>query len=82
MATIHITEIQKYLAVQGEVDALPHKNNKEGYFLEWRFDDPNRKRSVSVDREYRNKIIIVDCPYGMVTISFDDHGQLESLDIS
>lgn len=82
MATIHIKEIQQILANRGEVDALPNKNNGEGFFLEIRFDAPSSERAKSVDEEYKNKIMTVDCPHGMVTMVFDEFGALKSLDLS
>ena len=82
MATIHITELQQYLAEKGGKDALPNQENGEGYFFEIRFDNDKFVASNIIDQEYRNKIITVDCPYGNVTIVFDDNGSLQSLDIS
>jgi len=82
MAKIHIEEIQKYLAVRGEKDALPHVNSGAGYCLEIRFDDQTLKASHCVDEELKNKVITADCPYGAVTIIFGEDGQLVSLDLS
>jgi hypothetical protein len=82
MASIHINEIQEYLSSRGSKDALPNVANHEGYFLEIRFDDPTKKPSNCIDDEYKNKVITTDCPYGTVTIIFDDEGQLRSLDLS
>lgn len=82
MAVIHVKEIQKILAERGSGDALPHKGNGEGYFLEIRFDSSNRASPEVVDEEYKNKVITLDCPYGMVTILCDEQGQLKSLELS
>ncbi|QMV65400.1 hypothetical protein VUJ49_10215 [Pseudomonas berkeleyensis] len=82
MASIHIEEIQKILSAQGGCDALPHQDNGEGYFLEIRFDNADRKSSGVIDEEYKNKVITLDCPYGIVTILCDEEGQLRSLDLS
>jgi hypothetical protein len=82
VASIHIEEIQSILASRGEKDALPHQENGEGYFFEIRFDKPNRKPSGIVDDEYKDRVITVDCPYGTVTILFDEEGQLKSIDLS
>jgi hypothetical protein len=81
MATIHITEIQRILAERGEKDALPW-GSSEGYFVEIRFDDPHAHASTVADEELIDKVITADCPYGSVTIQFDDRGQLKSIDLS
>jgi hypothetical protein len=80
MATIHISEIQRILTERGEKDALPW-GTSEGYFIEIRFDDVS-KRSKVVDKELENKVITAECPYGSVTIQFDEVGQLKSVDLS
>jgi len=80
MATIHIEEIQKLLAERGEKDAQPWSGG--GYFLEIRFDDSLRPPPVAVDQEFANKVITADSPFGHVTIQFDSHGQLKSIDLS
>lgn len=82
MAVIHIEEIQKILAERGGEDALLHQNNGEGYFLEIRFDRDNDASTEVVDAEYRDKVITLDCPYGMVTILCDEQGQLKSIELS
>jgi len=82
MASIHIKEIMEYLSNKGEGDALVHHDPKEGFFLEIRFDDTKMEDQGAIDEEYQNKVIAVDCPYGCVTILFDNKGQLKSLDIS
>ncbi|WP_083300067.1 hypothetical protein [Pseudomonas sp. HMSC08G10] len=82
MASIHIEEIQKILSAQGSRDALPHQDNGEGYFLEIKFDNAGRRPSGVVDEEYKNKVITLDCPYGMVTILCDEEGQLRSIELS
>jgi hypothetical protein len=79
MATIHITEIQRIVAERGEKDALPWA--KGGFFLEIRFDDPSKSEAV-VDHDLRNKTIYADCPFGFVSIRFDQWGMLESIDLS
>ena len=80
MATIHFSEIQKILADRGEKDALPHPT--EGHFVEIRFDEPAYSKNLEViDEEFKNKVITADCPYGTVTIQFDEKGELKSLDI-
>ena len=82
MASIHIEEIQRIVFSQGSKDALPHQDNGEGYFLEIRFDIASRISAGVVDEEYRNKVITLDCPYGMVTILCDEVGQLKSIELS
>lgn len=82
MASIHIEEIQRILSARGCRDALPHRDNEEGYFLEIRFDNADRKPSRVIDNEYGNKVITLDCPYGTVTIVCDEEGQLRSIDLS
>jgi hypothetical protein len=79
MATIHITEIQRMLAERGEKDALPWASG--GYFLELRFDD-HKRVGGPVDEELKNVVITAECPYGSVTIMFDELGQLRSVDLS
>jgi len=82
MASIHIEEIQKILSEQGSKDALPNKTNGEGYFLEIRFDSPTRKASGTVDDEYKDRVITLECPYGTVVILCDGEGQLKTIEIS
>lgn len=79
MASIHISEIQRLLAERGQRDAEP--DAQEGFFLEIRFDDPERASGV-VDPEFQDKVLTADCPYGSVTIEFDHQGQLKSIDLS
>jgi hypothetical protein len=81
MASIHIREIQKILADRGATDALPWGGSGDGYFLEIRFDDPERP-SAPVDPEFSNKVITAESSYGSVVIQFDESGQLRSLDLS
>ena len=76
MASIHITELIRLLADRGEEDV-----RWGSMFLEIRFDDAKRV-SGPPDSEFRNKVLTVDCPYGHVTITFDDEGLLKSLDVS
>lgn len=79
MAKIHISEIQKILAQRGEEDAMPKTDS--GYFLQIRFDNPQLPAKV-VDEEFKNQTITADCPYGIVTLQFDEYGQLKVLDLS
>ena len=79
MASIHITEIQRLLAERGESDAAP--GSADGFFLEVRFDEPGSPAGV-VDPEFQNKVLTADCPFGSVTIQFDQEGQLRSIDLS
>ncbi|MCP4305071.1 MAG: hypothetical protein GY788_09395 [bacterium] len=76
MASIHLTELTRILADRGEEDV-----RRGSMFLEIRFDDPTRSPGPE-DPEFRNKVLTVDCPYGLVTITFDDEGLLRSLDVS
>lgn len=78
MASVHIEEIQRWLASRGAADALP---GPSGMFVEIRFgiDGPPL---VAVDEEYAGRILTVDSPQGTVTITFDQAGLLYSLDIS
>jgi hypothetical protein len=79
MATIHIRDIQQILRSRGEGEAVPW--GEDGFFLEIRFDEQGQSPRA-VDREYSNKALSVDAPQGSVTITFDEWGQLKSLDIS
>ena len=79
MAKIHISEIQKIMIKRGEKEAIP--NSESGFFLEIRFDEPNHATTV-IDEEFQNKTITADCPYGIVTIQFDEYGLLQLIDIS
>ena len=79
MATVHIAEIQKILADRGDKQALPWAEG--GYFLEVRFDDPSKTAAV-VNEDLKNKTITADCPYGFVSIRFDEWGMLKSIDLS
>jgi hypothetical protein len=78
MATVHIREIQDWLAARGEKDALPGPG---GMFLEIRFD-VDGPRPEAVDEEFAGRALTVDSPQGSVTITFDEAGHLRSLDIS
>jgi hypothetical protein len=80
MATIHIRDIQALLASSGKEDARP--DPKQGFFLEIRFDDPDRKKPVVVDDQFKNRVINADSAYGNVIIQFDDQGLLRSIDVS
>lgn len=73
MASINVDELRDMLKQRGQVDADD--------FLEITF---LREAALSptVDSEYRDKVLTVECPYGTVTITFDNRGQLRSLDIS
>ncbi|MBV1928597.1 MAG: hypothetical protein KUG81_03695 [Gammaproteobacteria bacterium] len=81
MATIHIKEIMEYLAEKGEGDSLPNQGNPDGFFLELKFDDPTGKKVGVIDEEFKDEVITVDCPYGTVTILFDDEGQLKTIEL-
>ena len=81
MADIHITEIMNYLASKGEKDSLPSQDGAEGFFLELKFNDPEGKKSGVVDEDFKNEVITADCPYGSVTILFDEEGKLKSIEI-
>ena len=77
MATIHIRQIQRWLAEGGQLDAEPSSN---GMFLEIRFNEPGSDDAA--DDEMRNKVIAAQSPQGNVSIIFDDVGFLRSIDIS
>lgn len=78
MASVHIEQIQQWLADRGDVDALP---GPVGMFVEIRFDRGGA-RPAAIDEDFAGKVLTVDSPQGIVTISFDESGQLQSLDIS
>ncbi|MEX0789213.1 MAG: hypothetical protein WD178_00390 [Actinomycetota bacterium] len=78
MASVHIHEIQKWLASRGRADALP---GGAGMFVEIRFD-VDGPLPKSIDQEFAGRSLTVDSPQGTVTITFDEVGQLRSLDIS
>lgn len=77
MATVHVREIMKWLSAAGQADAEPWSGD---FFFEIRFDEDSPP--VTNDAEFAGKVVTVDSPQGTVTITFDDHGQLRSLDIS
>lgn len=77
MASIHIRDVQRWLAMGGQPDAEP---GPEGMFLEIRFDEGGGLPVPDV--EFANKVITALCPQGVVTIVFDSSGSLRSLDIS
>lgn len=81
MASINIEEIQKILSERGCRDALPNQDAGEGYFLEINFGKAENLSGI-VDREYQNKVLSVDCPYGSVLIIFDEEGLLKSIELS
>ena len=78
MASVHIREIQRWLAESGQTDAVPGSG---GMFVEIRFDDPEL-RVVAPDAENINRVLTADAAQGIVTIVFDSAGLLKSLDIS
>lgn len=63
---------------RGESDALPGPG---GTFVEIRFDVEGPPPAF-IDDEFAGRVLTVDSPQGTVTISFDEAGQLRSLDIS
>ncbi|GGY45686.1 hypothetical protein GCM10011297_18030 [Bacterioplanes sanyensis] len=83
MAEVHIKEIMKYLglALKGEEGSPSNHHQADDFFLELKFNDPDGKKSGIVDEDFKNETITVDCPYGSVTILFDDEGQLKSIEI-
>jgi hypothetical protein len=81
MASIHISEIQKFLFDRGELDAYPPPKGQGGFFLEIRFDQPNRDPGV-IDEEFKDKVLTADCAVGTVTIQFDSNGELRTIDMS
>lgn len=81
MASIHIKEIMEYLSEKGTSDSLFDQKSAEGFFLELKFDDPSDKRSGVVDEEFKNVVITADCPYGTVTILFDEEGKLKTIEL-
>ena len=78
MASVHIRDIQRWLAENGQADAVP---GPDGMFVEIRFDDPEAG-VVAPDIENVDRVLTVDAPQGIVTIVFDANGMLRSLDIS
>jgi hypothetical protein len=78
MASVHISDIQRWLHNSGQEDALPGCG---GMFLEIRFDVDSAPVGA-VDEEFADKVLTVESPAGSVTIIFDSAGQLRSLDIS
>jgi YD repeat-containing protein len=77
MATVHIRDIMKWLAASGQKDAEPWSGE---FFFEIRFDEDTSP--VTDDAEFAGRVITADAPQGTVTITFDDHGQLRSIDVS
>jgi YD repeat-containing protein len=77
MASVHIREIQAWLTTLGQPDAEPGAER----FLEIRFDAPDDPYH-EVDPEFAGRVITVDSPQGIVTISFDELGRLSTIDIS
>jgi hypothetical protein len=77
MATVHVRDIMRWLAAAGQNDAEPWS---EEFFFEIRFDEENLP--ATEDAEFAGRVIIADAPQGTVTITFDDHGQLRSIDVS
>lgn len=78
MASVHISEIQRWLHRSGQTDALP---GPDGMFLEIRFDVEGTSADA-IDEEFADKVLTVESPGGSVTMIFDRAGQLRSLDIS
>jgi NAD(P)H-flavin reductase len=76
VATIHLKEVIEYLSKK---EGANSKNDE--FFFELLFSDPDGKKTGVIDEEYKNDVITVDCPYGTVTILFDEEGQLKSLEI-
>lgn len=77
MATVHVREIMKWLTEAGHADAQPWSRE---FFFEIRFDEAGEQEVV--DAEMAGRVITGETPQGTVTITFDDNGQLRSLDIS
>ncbi len=81
MASVHISEIQKWLVERGQGDASPASGH---FYLEVRFDDEATLDvdPTVVDDEYSNETIVVDSSIGFATICFDAAGRLRSIDWS
>ncbi len=79
MATVHVGEIQRWLSERGQPDAEPGSG---GMFFEIRFGEDGSEASGVVDPEFAGRVLTVDSPQGVVTITFDDAGMLKALDIS
>lgn len=45
------------------------------------FHDAEYTRNSSVDTEMVDKVITADCPYGTVTIEFDEKGLLKAIEV-
>jgi hypothetical protein len=82
MVSVHIKDIQQYF--KGKVDK---KTDDSDGFIEIRFNElgyipvSTNKESVYIDEEFKDRVFTVDCPYGTVTIVFDEYGQLRSIDM-
>jgi hypothetical protein len=77
MASVHISEIQQWLASNGQGDA---SSNSREFFLEIRFDEG--ADGPLADEDLANEVITAFCPQGTATIVFDSGGNLRSIDIS
>jgi len=78
MASVHIDEVRRWRAGCGDDDAVPGPG---GSFFEIRFDSVAFAPSEP-DLEYVGRVLTVDSPQGVVTITFDENGWLKAFDIS
>lgn len=78
MASVHIKDIQQWLADNGQTDA--NQLAAGGFFLEIRFDVPGDPGLA--DEDMVDRVIDAESPQGHITILFDKNGLLKSVELS
>lgn len=69
LTTLHFSQLMTMLRKQG---ADCDEADESAFFFELRFEDQSGRKSGTIDEDYKNAVITADCPYGNVTILFDE----------
>ncbi|HLH22317.1 MAG TPA: hypothetical protein VK066_07325 [Chloroflexota bacterium] len=73
MAEVTLGEIIQWLVQRGQKDAMQ--------IVRIRFDRPGYVTDA-IAEDLKDQIISTDCPYGIVVITFDKFGMLESVEVT
>ena len=82
MATVHISEIRKWLIESGRTDSIGQDGNPKLDFLEVRFDDPEKREQSVLDDAMINKTLSVETYFASGVVEFDERGCLRSIELT
>jgi hypothetical protein len=82
MATVHITEIRKWLLESGRADAIGQSGEPKLDFLEIRFDDLEKRQKAVLDFAMVNKTLSVETYFATGVIEFDERGCLRAIELT